>query len=131
MPTSILVDRLLLIKALEKEQAGQMTQFKRDMERWRKEEATYPERLLAAMEKALKKIKAGWLPTGSKSDYSNGRHAETAIIPDIPVRSRKPSRNGNACEVERMIATLKLSTKKDVRIGEKSAYVRFVCKVNR
>lgn len=117
MPTSIIVDREMLIKALEKEQTETVKQFKKDMEKFRSDEASYPKRLLQALDDMRASVGKGKLP---KMKY--GRI-------ELPSPPAKPSRNGRACDLERMIHTLKLSTRKEVRIGEKSEYTKFACKL--
>lgn len=119
--TNIKVDRLLLIKALEAEQKKQAEQFKRDMERFRDAEKTYPERLAGAMRKAIVDVERGKIPStayGNVPQFSN-----------FPERSSKPSKNGTACQLQRQIQTLKLSKLETVTVNEKSEYIKFICEL--
>lgn len=119
MPTNIKVDRLLLLKALEDEQRKQTEQFKRDMERFRESEKSYPERLSIALEKAAKDVKQGKIPSGA---YSN-----VPKFSGFPERITKPSKNGSACTLQRQIRTLKLSKAETVTVNENSEYIKFIC----
>lgn len=119
--TTIKVDRLLLLKALEDEQVKLTNQFKRDMERFRDSEKTYPERLATALEKAAADVKRGKIPSGG---YNN-----VPKFTNFPERVGKPSKNGTACNLQRMIKTLKLSKSETVNVNEDSEYVRFICEL--
>lgn len=129
MPTNIKVDRLLLIKALETEQKKQTEQFKKDMEKFRVAEKTYPAKLATLLEKTAKQLRRGGMPERFRRAYRNNGYVDIPDVVDLPERPTKPSRNGSICTLQRQIKTLKMATADSITVNENSEYVKFICEI--
>lgn len=129
MATQIKADRLLLIKALESEQKKMVNDYKRAMERYRKSEAEYKDLLAAALEKAAERVRKGYVPKNTDRVHRNGSSYDVAVFPDLPPVPQKPDKPRATCDLERMIATLKLSKQETIALNETSVYVKFACEL--
>lgn len=124
MATTIKVDRLLLIKALEAEQKKQVEGYKRAMERFREAEKAYPAKLAKALEALAASVRKGGTIPAMTTAYGSNKPQVTVAVDSRPL---KPNMNG--CLLERQIRTLKLSNQQTVSISENSEYVQFACKL--
>jgi|SRR5215471_6967945 len=127
MAIPIKVDRLRLIEALEKEKKRLLADFKARMEKFRQVEAAYPARLAKHLRAVLVKLDQGRLP--SKETATEYRNGTSATIPklDLPAVPLKPVRDGRVCQIENLIAQLRLSTQKDIPVDQYNDLFKLAC----
>lgn len=118
---TVKVNRVALIKALKAEQEKLAKQFKAEMAAFRRDEQTFPERLVKGLEALTKQVQAG----RAKFSYSGA-----VSMDSLPKKPAKPgSTKTSMCMLERQIKTLSLSDQETISMNENSEYIRFMCRV--